>query len=546
MQTVDYVIVGGGSSGCTLAGRLSEDPEVSVTLLEAGAARGDSWLVNTPAAVIAMVSKPINNWAFETVPQPGLNHRIGYQPRGKVLGGSSAINAMVYIRGHRIDYDRWAALGNPGWSYDEVLPYFKKAECNLEIKNEWHGNEGPLPVSQLQTDNPFQQHYLKAAEQVGYPINTDFNSAEQEGVGIYQVTQRNGERWSAFRAYVQPHLGKRPNLQVETGALTQRILFEGKRAVGVEYRQGGKLVTLRARREVILSAGAFQSPQLLMLSGIGDAEELQKLGIPVLQHLPGVGKNLQDHPDFIFGYKSDDINLVGFSLRGGLHGIRQFLRYRRERRGLLATNYAEGGGFLKTRPDLEAPDVQLHFVVALVDNHGRTLHGGHGVSCHVCLLRPRSVGTVSLRDRQAETPPIIDPKFFDHPDDIETMVAGYKMTERLMKAPALAGFITRDPFTAHVKNDDDIRAVLRARTDTVYHPVGTCKMGTDAMAVVDPTLKVRGIEGLRVVDASIMPTLIGGNTNAPAIMIGEKAADMIRAVDNTASRSGATVDPSAS
>jgi choline dehydrogenase-like flavoprotein len=286
--------------------------------------------------------------------------------------------------------------------------------------------------------------------------------------------------------------------------------------------------TLLARREVILSAGAFQSPQLLLLSGVGDAGELQKHGIPVVHHLPGVGKNLQDHPDFIFAYKSKSLDFFGLSLRGSVDTLRQIGRYRRERRGKITSNFAEGGGFLKTRPDLAAPDVQLHFVVALVDDHARTLHMGHGFSCHVCLLRPKSRGTVGISDRNADTPPVIDPKFLDHPDDIETLVAGYKLTEKLMKAPALAELATKDLFTANVKTDDDIRAVLRQRVDTVYHPVGSCKMGNDDMAVVDATLKVHGVQGLRVVDASIMPTLIGGNTNAPAIMIGEKAADMIR------------------
>lgn len=527
VKTVDYVVVGAGSSGCALAGRLSEEANVTVALLEAGG-NGDSWIVNTPAAVVLQVPQKINNWAFETVPQPGLNGRKGYQPRGKVLGGSSAINAMAYIRGHRSDYDHWAALGNTGWSFDEVLPYFKKSENNEITKDEWHGQGGPLNVTNVRSDNPFPDNFLEAAKQVGYPANTDFNGAEQEGIGRFQVTQIGGERCSTYRAFLLPHVGKRTNLTVESGAMTQRVLFEGKRAVGVEYKQGGQVKTVMARREVILSAGVFQSPQLLMLSGIGDSAELKKHGIPVVHHLPGVGKNLQDHIDFIFTYKTNDLNTLGVSLKGTVKMLKEISRYRRERRGMITSNFAEAGGFLKTRPELSAPDIQLHFIIAAVDDHARKVVLGHGFSCHVCLLRPKSTGTVGISDRNADTPPVIDPKFFDHPDDLENMVAAYKMTKKLMEAPALAQYATKDMHTSKVKTDDDIRAILRERSDTVYHPVGSCKMGVDAMAVVDPALKVHGVEGLRVVDASIMPTLIGGNTNAPAIMIAEKAADLIR------------------
>ena len=528
-DTFDTIVVGGGSGGCAVAGRLSEDRQTSVALLEAGG-KNDNWVVTTPGALVLMVAGKVNNWAFETRPQAGLNGRIGYQPRGKGLGGSSAINAMVYIRGHRSDYDEWASLGNGGWSYADVLPYFKRSEDNADFGGEYHGKGGPLAVNKLRSDNPVQQSFLQAAREAQFRIREDFNAEEQEGLGIYQVTQKYGERWSAARGYIHPHMGARANLRVETEAHATRILFEGKRAVGVEYRKGQELHQLRARREVILSSGAFQTPQLLMLSRIGDSAELGKHGIATTHHLPGVGRNLQDHPDFIFGYSSDNPNFTGLSPKGLPRIFRAIMQYRRERRGPMTSNFAECGGFLKTRPDLDVPDIQLHFGMAMVDDHGRKRHMGAGFSCHVCLLRPKSRGTVSLAGADPMQAPAIDPNFFGDPRDLESMVAGYKTTRRLMETPAMKALQKKDMFTENINTDDDIRKVLRARVDTVYHPVGTCKMGVDdPMAVVDPKLKVHGVDGLRIVDASIMPTLIGGNTNAPTIMIGEKAADMIKA-----------------
>jgi choline dehydrogenase-like flavoprotein len=532
----DSLIVGAGSAGCVLASRLSEDPAVRVGLIEAGPP-DSSVLIHCPAGLALLAQTGGANWTFETVPQPGLNGRRGYQPRGKVLGGSSSINAMIYARGHRADYDGWAAEGNPGWSFDEVLPYFRQAEHNERGADAFHGTGGPLNVADLRSPGRWRERFVQAGMQAGYRRNPDFNGAEQEGFGPYQVTHRNGERFSAAKAYLTPHLN-RPNLEVLTGAQVLRLRFEGRRAVGLDVRMGDVERALSARREVIVSAGALQSPQLLMLSGVGPGAHLQAMGIPVLNDLPGVGRHLHDHIDVVQvvdGLRSPDHReLFGLSLAGAVRALRGVFEWRRHRTGLLTTNFGEGGAFIRSTPEEPIPDLQLHFVVGKLVNHGRQTVFGHGYSCHVCVLRPKSRGSVTLSSADPLAAPLIDPAFLSHDDDATRLVHGFKLMRQILAQPALAQHGGHEvPASASARSDDEIEAYIRQHADTIYHPVGTCRMGPAAQAasggsVVDARLRVHGLEGLRVVDASVMPQIVGGNTNAPTIMIAEKAAQMIR------------------
>jgi choline dehydrogenase-like flavoprotein len=525
----DYIIVGGGSAGCVLAARLTENLDVNVALLEAGPA-DNSVLIHCPAGLAVIAKNGQANWQFETTVQPGLNGRRGYQPRGKVLGGSSSVNAMIYIRGQRQDYDRWAAQGNPGWSYADVLPYFKRAEDNARGEDDFHGMDGPLHVMDLTSPNRLGPVFVEAGRQAGYPVNADFNGISQEGVGMYQVTHRNGERCSAAKAYLTPVL-KRPNLRVFTGAQITRILMEQKRAVGVEFVHEGATKQLRVAREVLLCAGALQSPQILMLSGIGPRKHLVEKGIACLHDLSGVGQNLHDHIDVVQVVNAPKLtDSVGVSLTGIATIVKSIFEWRRSRTGVLTTNYAEAGGFIKSQPSEATPDLQLHFAIAKLKDHGRSTLMGHGYSCHVCLLRPLSRGSLTLASKDPFAPPLIDPNFLGERDDMERLMRGFRIMREILQQPALANLGGRETAnSAAATTDLQVEQFIRDHADTVYHPVGSCRMGKGTMDVVDHELRVHGVQGLRVVDASIMPQVVSGNTNAPTIMIAEKAADMIKA-----------------
>ncbi|BBK32186.1 choline dehydrogenase [Stella humosa] len=525
-QQFDYIVVGAGSSGCVLANRLSADGRHRVLLLEAGPKDTNPW-IHIPVGYVKNLRNPGVNWCYETEPDPGINGRKSYWPRGRVLGGSSSINGLIYIRGQREDYDHWRQLGNRGWSFEDVLPYFKKAERQERGASDLHGADGPLSVEDLRQKHELCEAFIESCQAIGIPRNDDFNGAEQEGAGYYQLTNRNGRRCSAAVAYLRPAKG-RANLKIETGALASRVLLDGRKAVGIEYRQGGTVRQAMASREVILSGGAINSPQLLLLSGIGPGAHLQERGIAVAHDLPGVGQNLQDHFQARIAYRCTRPITVNDDIRSWWRTLKMGLEYATRRTGAMTIGAGQVGLFAKTRPELATPDVQYHFILFSSDGAGLAPHPFPGFTNSVCQLRPESRGTITLRDADPATHPAIRPNYLSAETDRRTMVDGLKLARRLGEQAPLAAYVAGEHIPGPgVVSDDEILEFARQTGSTIYHPTSTCMMGQGPGAVVDAELRVHGIGRLRVVDCSIMPTVVSGNTNAPAIMIGEKASDLI-------------------
>jgi len=521
----DYIVVGAGSAGCVLANRLTASGRHRVLLLEAGGHDRHLW-IHIPLGYGKLFADSRVNWLYKTEPEPELDNRQVIQPRGKVLGGSSSINGLLYLRGQPADYDHWRQLGNSGWSFDDVLPYFRRAEHQERGEDALHGVGGPLAVSNVCEPHLLCEAFIDAAQQAGYPRNDDFNGPTQEGAGYFQLTAKKGRRWSTAVGYLK-EARRRSNLVVETNALASRILFEGRRAVGVEYRQGGTTRTARASGEVILAGGAFNSPQLMQLSGLGPAELLRAHGIGVTADMPGVGEDLQDHLQVRIQYRCTEPITMNDVVNSWRQRIGAGLRYALFRKGLLAIGAGYAGGFFRTSPNVATPDVQAHFIIFSGEASGAALHPFPGFIASICQLRPESRGFVRIKSDPA-APPAIQPRYLSDPIDRDTVVAGLKLLRGIMEQPAMQHYIAEERVPGpKLTSDADLLAFARSAGTTVFHPTSTCRMGADANAVVDERLRVRGIGNLRVVDASIMPTVVSGNTNAAVVMIAEKGAYMI-------------------
>ncbi len=527
-EVFDYVIVGAGSAGCAVAHRLSEDPNVKVALIEAGGRDRNPW-IHVPAGYYRNFSNPAVTWQFGSGPEPHLEGRTITWPRGRVLGGSSSINGLLYLRGQSQDYDVWRQLGNVGWSFADVLPYFKRAEDQERGASELHGVGGPLAVSDVRfAQNALCEAFIAACEAAGIPRTDDFNGPQQEGAGYFQLTNRNGRRCSSAVAYLRP-IRNRPNLEIVTDALVHGVMLDGPRATGVALARHGRVESIKASREVVLAAGAIGSPHILQLSGIGPADVLKAAGIPVRHALEGVGENLQDHLQVRFVFECKGEGSLNDVWHSRWQQVRTGLEYALRRTGILTIGAGAAGAFARSRPDLDLPDVQFHFLPLSADRPGQGLHKFSGVTASVCQLRPESRGTIAVASADPAAHPRIVSNYLAAEADRRVLLDGIKLLRRVSRQPAFAQCVVAEHLPGpKVEGDDDLMGYARQYATTVFHPVGTCKMGSDPRAVVDARLRVHGLTGLRVADASIMPTLVSGNTNAPAIMIGEKASDLIR------------------